>query len=222
LYRPEDLGLRSFSAAKAVDDDVVRTVAAAVRRHGCEEHRPVAASDLQVELDVGHSTLTRAVNLLEQAERVTVSGKGELQYTDPDVPPEAAAEQAVEVAESLERRDRSRIEMMRGYAETTGCRRQFLLGYFGEELDQPCGRCDTCASGSATQAAHELADAEREDAASDAERHRQGDRVVHREWGGGVVMHRESDRVTVLFEQVGYKTLAHELLDADPGLLQPQ
>lgn len=30
----------------------------------------------------------------------------------------------------------------------------------------------------------------------------------HPEWGSGVVMHNEDDRVTVLFEQVGYKTLS--------------
>lgn len=33
-------------------------------------------------------------------------------------------------------------------------------------------------------------------------------------------MRPEGDRVTVLFEQVGYKTLAHELLDVDPELLR--
>jgi ATP-dependent DNA helicase RecQ len=222
LYRPEDLGLRSFFASGGADDEVIRKVAAAVRRHSSDEHRPVPASQLQAELDVAHSTLTRAVNLLEQAERVTVTGEGALEYTDTDVPPDTAVDQAVEVAESHRRLERSRVEMMRGYAETTGCRRQFLLGYFGEELDEPCGRCDTCASGSATEVARELADAEQQDAATDKERHGQGDRVVHREWGPGVVMHRESDRVTVLFEQVGYKTLAHEVLDADPGLLLPQ
>ena len=46
----------------------------------------------------------------------------------------------------------SRIEMMRGYAETDGCRRQFLLGYFGEDLPEPCGNCDTCEDGSAAPA----------------------------------------------------------------------
>ena len=40
--------------------------------------------------------------------------------------------------------DQSRIEMIRGYAETDGCRRQYLLGYFGEDLPEPCGNCDTC------------------------------------------------------------------------------
>ncbi|MEZ7153950.1 RecQ family zinc-binding domain-containing protein [Streptomyces sp. MAD19A] len=33
---------------------------------------------------------------------------------------------------------------MRGCAETPSCRRQYLLGYFGEQLDAPCGRCDVC------------------------------------------------------------------------------
>lgn len=197
----------------------MRKVATAVRRHSTDDG-PVPASDLQRELDVSHSSLTRAVNLLEQAERVSVSGNRELAYTDPDVPPDAAAGQAVEVAESHKRLERSRIEMMRGYAETSGCRRQLLLGYFGEELRSPCGRCETCASGSAEQVAREQADAEQEAAAAGNDRYGQGEQVVHREWGTGVVMHTEGDRVTVLFEEVGYKTLAHEVLDADPDLLQ--
>ena len=58
-------------------------------------------------------------------------------------------EHAVELAEARQRVDRSRIEMVRGYAETDACRRQFLLGYFGEDLPEPCGNCDNCADGSA-------------------------------------------------------------------------
>ena len=33
---------------------------------------------------------------------------------------------------------------MLGYCETTRCRRQVLLGYFGEERAEPCGNCDVC------------------------------------------------------------------------------
>jgi ATP-dependent DNA helicase RecQ len=220
LYRPEDLGLRSFLASGGADEGVVREVAAVVRRHSEEGGSAVPASEVQSELDVSHSTLTRAVNLLEQADRVTVSGEGELEYTDPDVPLDTAVEQAVEVAESRQRLERSRIEMMRGYTETTGCRRQFLLGYFGEELAEPCGSCDTCRSGSAEEVAEEQAEAEEEAARAGQDRYRLNEKVVHREWGPGVVMRPEGDRVTVLFEQVGYKTLAHELLDVDPELLR--
>jgi ATP-dependent DNA helicase RecQ len=38
-----------------------------------------------------------------------------------------------------------KMEAMLGYAECPGCRRQVLLAYFGEELSDPCGYCDTCA-----------------------------------------------------------------------------
>ena len=40
------------------------------------------------------------------------------------------------------------------------------------------------------------------------------DRVQHDSWGPGVVMRCETDRVTVLFEQVGYKTLKLDAVHA--------
>jgi ATP-dependent DNA helicase RecQ len=40
--------------------------------------------------------------------------------------------------------ERHKLEALLGYCETTRCRRQVLLGYFGEALDRPCGNCDTC------------------------------------------------------------------------------
>jgi ATP-dependent DNA helicase RecQ len=37
-----------------------------------------------------------------------------------------------------------KLNALLGYAETTECRRQVLLRYFGEEYPKPCGNCDTC------------------------------------------------------------------------------
>jgi ATP-dependent DNA helicase RecQ len=37
-----------------------------------------------------------------------------------------------------------RLEQMREYAEMRGCRREFLLRYFGDEYSGPCGDCDRC------------------------------------------------------------------------------
>ncbi len=42
------------------------------------------------------------------------------------------------------RAERQRLEALLAYCETSGCRRQSLLAYFGEELSAPCGNCDTC------------------------------------------------------------------------------
>lgn len=39
---------------------------------------------------------------------------------------------------------RSRFSAFLGYLEATGCRRQVLLGYFGESYTAKCGRCDNC------------------------------------------------------------------------------
>jgi ATP-dependent DNA helicase RecQ len=53
--------------------------------------------------------------------------------------------------------ERQRLEAMLGLCETTLCRRQVLLRYFGEEPEKPCGNCDNClfppASWNGTEAA---------------------------------------------------------------------
>ena len=40
--------------------------------------------------------------------------------------------------------DHGRLNALLGLAESISCRRQKLLAYFGETLDQPCGNCDLC------------------------------------------------------------------------------
>lgn len=40
--------------------------------------------------------------------------------------------------------DHGRLNSLLGLAEALKCRRQVLLGYFGEELAEPCGNCDCC------------------------------------------------------------------------------
>ena len=40
-----------------------------------------------------------------------------------------------------------RVELMKDYAETKDCRRRYLMNYFGEAVDGPCGRCDVCDAG---------------------------------------------------------------------------
>ncbi|MGZ5525833.1 MAG: DNA helicase RecQ [Methylomonas sp.] len=37
-----------------------------------------------------------------------------------------------------------KLDAMLALCEQVHCRRQALLGYFGDQLEQPCGNCDTC------------------------------------------------------------------------------
>jgi ATP-dependent DNA helicase RecQ len=228
LYRSEDLGLRNFFASGGADPDVLTSVAGAVRKHTSEDGS-AEPSELKEELELSHTRLTNAVNLLEQAGAINVDGLGRLHYTDPGLKVDRAVSGASAVAEAHTRVDRSRVEMMRGYAETPGCRRQFLLGYFGEELPEPCGNCDTCTARIAAEAEAEAAGVPviaqgsetGVDPAAEAA-YPLNAPVAHREWGPGVVMRHEPDRITVLFEQVGYRTLALKAVQGDDGLLVVQ
>src|SRR5215471_3987853 len=49
-----------------------------------------------------------------------------------------------EMTERQRRIERQKIEALLGYCETINCRRQVLLGYFGETDHPPCGNCDNC------------------------------------------------------------------------------
>jgi len=46
--------------------------------------------------------------------------------------------------EQFKRIQRTKMEAMLGYCETTKCRRQVLLNYFGEQRLEKCGNCDVC------------------------------------------------------------------------------
>jgi ATP-dependent DNA helicase RecQ len=47
-------------------------------------------------------------------------------------------------SEEHKRAEQHRLNAMLGLCEITSCRRQALLAYFGDELETPCGNCDTC------------------------------------------------------------------------------
>jgi ATP-dependent DNA helicase RecQ len=49
-----------------------------------------------------------------------------------------------EAEAQFKRIEKLKLDALLGYCETTRCRRQVLLGYFGEKLAEPCGNCDTC------------------------------------------------------------------------------
>jgi ATP-dependent DNA helicase RecQ len=178
LYRPEDLGLRQFFASGLPDKGDLERVAELLRGRG----RDTTRKELQAASGLGPRALGRILNLLVDAD-----------VSDPP----AAASYALRRAEGHQRLERSRIEMMRAYAETDQCRRQFLLAYFGERLDEPCGNCDRCAAGTAQQEGDLPADLPFDLQAP----------VRHKDFGAGVVMSYEDDRVTVLFEEAGYRTL---------------
>ena len=58
----------------------------------------------------------------------------------------AVAKGLIENSENPERRriESHKLNSMVGFAEALSCRRQVLVGYFGDSLDGDCGNCDIC------------------------------------------------------------------------------
>jgi ATP-dependent DNA helicase RecQ len=213
VYRQEDLGIRRFFAAGVPPEEELQQVAGlvlAAQAAGIEEG--VDVTDLREETGRGATPLARDLNLLEQVEAVVLDDDGNAHPAANAPPPAEAAAAAHELAQHREKVDQSRVEMMRGYAETTECRRQFMLGYFGEQLDEPCGNCDNCEEGTGTAPDRPALAAEEAPFPVEAP-------VEHSEWGPGIVMRVEDDRITVLFDEVGYKTLGLDAVTAH-GLLR--
>ena len=206
FYRPEDLGLRRFFAGGGqIDAEELREVAEAVR--GARD--PVEPSDLQDRTDLSQSKLATAVSRLEDAGAVEVLPSGRVARPRDAPPVDDAVQQAAKAEEQRREFERSRLEMVRAYAEGDGCRREFVLSYFGEPFEPPCGNCDNCRAG--------LVEADDDG----DEPFALGARVAHPEWGEGVVQRYDDDHaVVVLFDDVGYKTLALEIV-RHRGLLEP-
>ncbi|HEY7483522.1 MAG TPA: ATP-dependent DNA helicase RecQ [Streptosporangiaceae bacterium] len=198
-YRSEDLGLRRFFAAGKPDEDMLSRLATLVHEHT----GAIKARSAREALGIGPSKLTSLVNLLEETEAISVNGRGDLRYAKHGPPPLQAVADAMDLDESRRRVDNSRIDMMRGYAETTQCRRRYLLEYFGEPCPRTCGNCGNCVTGTVEAATHYE---------GPFPVHAE---VVHASWGPGTVMSVDPDRITVLFDETGYKTLSLDAVQRD-------
>jgi ATP-dependent DNA helicase RecQ len=198
FYRPEDLGLRRFFASGGrVGKEGLRRIAEVVRAGG-----PVELGVLVAGAGGGmsRSKVLSSVARLEEVGSVVVEDG--LVGWRPDGPaPEAAVALAAAAEERHRAVERSRVEMVQAYAESRTCRRQVLLAYFGEQLPEPCGNCDICDAGPAPPRAAGATG--RRPGALAVDTH-----VRHATFGEGQIIQIDGDRLVVLFEDVGYKTLS--------------
>jgi ATP-dependent DNA helicase RecQ len=196
LFLPDDLNLRRFqSSTGQLTEEQALAVLKSIRR----AKKPKNAAAIAEATELSAAAVERAITWLDELDAIRTDPTGEI-HAEMEVDPNAAAEQAAQRHERHRRVARTRLEMMRQYANTSGCRRAFLLGYFGEAFEPPCGSCDNCRSGRLELAAPELVPFPL------------ASRVRHKTWGEGEVIHYENDTVTVLFNDAGYRTLATELV----------
>ena len=206
LWRQEDLGLRKFFAGGGqVDEALLHRVAVVLEA----AQRPVPVTEVRAALDLSETTLGQVLSRLEDVGAVEQSADGNVAYVEDGPEPVEAVEQALGHQESRSTVDESRLTMMRSYAETRGCRRRFILTYFGEPAADECFTCDRCitnaSKGDLSISLTEVPFPEQT-------------RVRHAAWGEGLVLRHEGDSIVVLFDDVGYKTLSLDLV-VERGIL---
>jgi ATP-dependent DNA helicase RecQ len=212
FYAPSDLHVRRFfgGATHLEADDVAQVAEALSRINGAlteDELAELMSSSLSA------AKVHAALHRLEEIAALRENNDGMLELLRQISPVEAHdAAQAQEKHRSFAK---SRLEMLQKYAEIQKCRREFLLNYFGENYEEPCKNCDVCQSqphGKQPQKAEKTELSPSTVTSTVAINSNApfplGARVRHAEWGQGAVLRYEEDKMTVLFDEAGYKTLA--------------
>jgi len=201
VSRPDDIGLNQYLRSGGVPRQATLAAvldAVAAAPDGAQDQRAVAQR-----AGLAARTVSRALGVLLDVGAVQRDG-GALVATG--MTARVAARTAAARQEERRTVERSRVEVVRAYADTTDCRRRLLLELLGEKHPRPCGTCDNCEAGTSVEV---------EDAPL-----RPGQAVEHVEWGAGQVSVVEEDRVTVFFAERGYVTLDTEVA-LESGLLRP-
>ena len=229
LFRAEDMALQRYFVGGAPDPDELAQLAAVLRE------KPISRTALRERTGLGARKLGQLLGLLEQVGAAITLANHRLTSPPYSPSPADAAASAVAEAERRQAVQLTRTDMMRAFAETRHCRGQALLAYFGDHLPKPCGHCDNCVTGDGhrtptvagstgtARAGRGRAGKAGRAAANSAAGRAAGpyplhSTVRHTEWGAGLVLGYEQDRMTVLFDEVGYKTLSVPVVQ-EQGLL---
>jgi ATP-dependent DNA helicase RecQ len=100
--------------------------------------RFVFHADLPGSLEAYYQEIGRAGRDGTAAEAHMLFGLGDIRMRRMFIDQEDAGDER-------KRREHQRLDALLGYCEAPTCRRQILLGYFGEP-SEPCGNCDVCLS----------------------------------------------------------------------------
>ncbi|MFN2450245.1 MAG: ATP-dependent DNA helicase RecQ [Candidatus Baltobacteraceae bacterium] len=207
IYRMSDTRVQNyFLTGKYPDIEEVQKVFGTLEIFGAQEGG-VSMTDLRKILQLPLTKLKVILALLKKGGFIHTSSRSKYALTD-------AARKNRDLVLNLasydtkKSYDQSKLAMMLQYAETTSCRRRFILNYFGEDYGSAnCGACDNCLHAGSKQRLLPARTMTRGEIERPVGGYRIADIVYHPKFGQGTVERTEKDLVTVLFPSVGYKTL---------------
>jgi ATP-dependent DNA helicase RecQ len=189
VYRQADLATARYLSAR----DISATTVARVVERLTDTGGSTDSDALAGAAGLGVRSVTLALARLVDVGAASWVADGRAQWSESMSVADALEASADATAREHEI-ETSRLEMMRRYAEHTGCRRSFLLTYFGQNYKGPCGACDN--------------DRQHGVPIPGDEPFPIGARVNSERWGQGTIQRYDGEQVTVLFDDHGYRDLA--------------
>jgi ATP-dependent DNA helicase RecQ len=134
-------GARSRHQDMFLQEDGVVMVATVAFGMGIDKPdvRFVLHADLPANIESYYQEIGRAGRDGLPADTLTLFGMGDIRLRRMQIDEREASDEQKSV-------ERKRLNALVGLCESVRCRRQILLGYFGETA-QPCGNCDVCLDG---------------------------------------------------------------------------
>jgi ATP-dependent DNA helicase RecQ len=189
VYRQADLATARYLSAR----DISATTVARVVERLTDTGGSTGSDALAGAAGLGVRSVTLALARLVDVGAARWVADGRAQWSESMSVADALEASADATAREHEI-ETSRLEMMRRYAEHAGCRRSFLLTYFGQDYKGPCGACDN--------------DRQHGVPIPGDEPFPIGARVNSERWGQGTIQRYDGEQVTVLFDDHGYRDLA--------------
>ena len=140
FYRPQDISAQQFKTGPAhIDSAALEAAYNALRRR----RHAVSRHDLAEASGIPPRKLAGLLQKLEDCGAAKLLDTGEVEAASKRPLAEIVEETSHRQQQQKEVR-KERLKKMQQYAEWRSCRREYLLRYFGDEFQGPCGNCDRC------------------------------------------------------------------------------
>lgn len=189
-YTRKDKSLqRVLQLRKYPSEDFVRRAIEAIFLKGAAEPALAPVPQARIEEVVGKKRLGVVLQVLERFGFLRMNGR----TINPILKPNDGDIAAILAEWDLRKSDdKSRLEDVVRYVHTNLCRWYYLLKYFGEELEEPCGTCDNCRKQAVLQSEAGVVP---------------GVYVRHETWGVGEVVQKIGPNLRIFFPGIGEKVL---------------